>query len=300
MPAAGRRFVDLRWLSQTDPDVVDQLNAFRSDDPDRLRRGPGDPGPRGRGGSAQAGPRAHPGRQQQRGADRPGPGPDRGRVRPARDEQLRHRRMPVPEQRTARPTRGPTSTPTGRSSKWSTTQYRPVPDGTPGQKVLITEPGRTSRSRSSATRSATWSRWRPPLPVREPAAPRGPDRRPGGRRVLGRRRADASPDGHDGPEPRASNTSSSPRVAGGPDRPVPALDPPGAVPGRTRIWTTPGPSGRRARPARVRRPVRSTSRSSPALGPDPATGQVPSDDLPGRRTGRAGFARMIRPRPTSV
>ena len=31
MPAAARRFVDVLWLSQTDPDVVERLNAFRPD-----------------------------------------------------------------------------------------------------------------------------------------------------------------------------------------------------------------------------------------------------------------------------
>ena len=29
MPAAARRYLDLLWLSQTDPDVVERLNAFR-------------------------------------------------------------------------------------------------------------------------------------------------------------------------------------------------------------------------------------------------------------------------------
>lgn len=33
MPAAARRYVDVLWLSQTDPDVIDRLNAFR---PERL------------------------------------------------------------------------------------------------------------------------------------------------------------------------------------------------------------------------------------------------------------------------
>jgi phenylacetate-coenzyme A ligase PaaK-like adenylate-forming protein len=31
MPAAARRYVDMLWLSQTDPDLVDRLNAFRPD-----------------------------------------------------------------------------------------------------------------------------------------------------------------------------------------------------------------------------------------------------------------------------
>jgi len=31
MPAAARRYVDVLWLSQTDPDVIDRLNAFRPD-----------------------------------------------------------------------------------------------------------------------------------------------------------------------------------------------------------------------------------------------------------------------------
>lgn len=31
MPAAARRYLDLLWLSQTDPDLLDRLNAFRPD-----------------------------------------------------------------------------------------------------------------------------------------------------------------------------------------------------------------------------------------------------------------------------